>query len=111
AERLDSLADRLARDEPSLREALRAPAPERHVRLWPWLRMVSCWADGNCAAAASELGLLFPHAEVCGKGLLATEGFVSLPWQVSGASALAVRSHFLEFLPLDSDRPQRAHEL
>jgi hypothetical protein len=54
---------------------------------------------------------LFPHSRIQGKGLIATEAFVSLPLVGQEHAALAIRSHFLEFLPLGSDRAQLAHQL
>jgi hypothetical protein len=125
--RLPEWEDSLARDlkragllenAVRLRAAVRAnTVAERHVRLWPNLRMISCWADGNSAAAAQKLARLFPHSQIRGKGLIATEGFVSFPLTGYEASILAVRSHFLEFLAVDTDgqiddtKPQLAHEL
>ena len=64
--------------------------------------MISCWADGNSGPAARTLAALFPQAQVRAKGLIATEGFVSFPWERCDGAVLAVRSHFLEFLPADS---------
>jgi GH3 auxin-responsive promoter len=67
--------------------------------------------------AADHLGKLFPQTAIQGKGLIATEGFISFPLTGRDDAALAVRSHFLEFLPVDSagriDRkhPRFAHEL
>jgi hypothetical protein len=62
------------------------------ARLWPKLRVISCWGD------APELAAMFPQAVIQPKGLIATEGFVSLPlWGRDGA-ALSVRSHFFEFV-------------
>ena len=73
-------------------------------RLWPKLRIISCWGD------SPELQEMFPKAEIQPKGLIATEGFVSLPlWKRNGA-ALAVRSHFFEFLD-EGEKPFLAHEL
>ena len=118
---MDRLAEhrgRLLAEDPALKTALSArSAEETHALLWPRLRMISCWTDGNSGAAAQRLAALFPQARVRGKGLIATEGFVSLPWEACGGAVLAVRSHFLEFLPADADgrtdaaRPQLAHEL
>lgn len=65
------------------------------VAAWPRLRVISCWADGNAAAAAGSVAQRFPHARVIPKGLLSTEGFVSIPFR--GAHALTYRSHFYEF--------------
>jgi hypothetical protein len=118
ADQLSEHSDRLLDEEPGLKPALRArTAAERHALLWPRLRMISCWADGNSAPAARKLAAIFPHARIRAKGLIATEGFVSLPWEGCDGAVLAVRSHFLEFLPADSigrpdpTRPQLAHEL
>jgi hypothetical protein len=101
-----------------LRGALRAGDPGViHARLWPELRLLSCWADANSSAGAQKLAGLFPQARMQGKGLIATEGFVSFPLHGHEGSALAICSHFLEFLPADamgncdSERPQLAHEL
>jgi hypothetical protein len=80
------------------------------ARLWPRLRVISCWADAAAERPARQLASMFPQARIQPKGLIATEGFVSLPlWDCNGA-ALAVRSHFFEFLD-GSGRGWLAHEL
>jgi hypothetical protein len=99
-----------------LRSALRArTAGECHATLWPHLRLISCWADANAAAPAAELARLFPQAQIQPKGLIATEGFISFPQIGHEGSALAVRSHFLEFAPMNDgtceQSPLLAHEL
>jgi hypothetical protein len=68
--------------------------------VWPRLSLISCWTDGASGTYAAELARMFPAAEIQGKGLLATEGVVSIPLTGADGCALAVRSHFLEFLPL-----------
>jgi hypothetical protein len=90
-----------------LMERSKATAEE----LWPRLRVISCWKDGNSAAGSRALAAMFPHARIAGKGLIATEGFVSLPWPGCAGAVLAVRSHFLEFLPVGGEVPQLAHAL
>jgi hypothetical protein len=85
------------------REAMRAATPGgRHARIWPELRLISCWTDANAASPAAKLAMQFPRVRIQGKGLIATEGFVSLPLCGREGAALAVRSHFMEFLPVDS---------
>ncbi len=69
---------------------------ERAVELWPNLRVISCWSDANAARDAAELARLFPQAYIQPKGLLSTEGFVSIPIADAAAPALAYRSHFYE---------------
>ena len=87
----------------------------RHRRLWPGLRVVSCWADAHARGAAVELATLLPQARVQPKGLLATEGVVSVPLGDGPGAVLAVRSHFFEFLiegeASPGTRPRLAHEL
>ena len=89
-----------------------------HARLWPCLRLISCWTDAHAALYVPEIARLFPQARLQGKGLLATEGIVSFPLTGQAGAALAIRSHFFEFLPADSRRgevtaspPLLAHQL
>ena len=95
-----------------VRAALRAGSPqERYARIWPKLQLISCWADANAAGSATRLGQLFPHVRMQRKGLIATEAFVSFPLVDQREAALAIRSHFLEFVPAGSDLPVLAHQL
>ena len=97
-----------------LRSALSCAAAERHVQLWPGLRFISCWTDANAAAPAATLQAVFPQAKIQGKGLVATEAFVSFPMTHRDGAALALRSHFFEFLPAGESGESRAllaHEL
>ena len=94
-----------------VRTALNDAPPARHRRLWPRLRVVSCWADGPAAAHADELGALLPHAHLQPKGLLATEGVVTIPMTNAPAGVPAVQSHFFEFLPADGGDPVLLDEL
>ena len=102
----------------ALNNALRARSPaERHTTLWPRLRLISCWADAHAAAPAAQVAELFPQCRIQPKGVIATEGFISMPMEGHEGSALAIRSHFLEFLPIRADHercgepPVLAHEL
>ena len=80
--------------------------------LWPNLSLISAWADGNASFYIDELRRLFPNTEIQGKGLIATEGFVSFPLVNYVGSALSVNSHFFEFRDLDNKTNVRlAHEL
>jgi len=81
--------------------------------IWPRLALVSCWMDAASAPFAADLRSWFPRTPFQPKGLLATEGVVSFPlWGHDGA-ALAVGSHFLEFVDVDNPGapPLLAHEL
>lgn len=81
---------------------------ERPHELWPKLAVISCWTDAHAALPAETLAARFPGVLVQPKGLLATEGVVSIPF--AGKRPLAVRSHFLEFID-EQERVRRVHEL
>ncbi|NQU24643.1 MAG: GH3 auxin-responsive promoter family protein [Candidatus Nealsonbacteria bacterium] len=76
----------------------RLPEEERFVRIWPRLQLVSCWCDGNASRSVPDLRRMLPGVEIQPKGLMATEGIVSFPLVGRPGSALAVRSHFFEFI-------------
>lgn len=95
---------------PQLASALRALSPCEPETLWPRLRLVSCWADGPSAPYACQLRELFSGATLQGKGLLATEAFVSFPLVGVEGGVLAVNSHFFEFLS-ESGEARLAHQL
>lgn len=66
--------------------------------VWPDLALLSAW-DG---VDADESRRLFSGAAFQAKGLLATEGVVTLPWgDDAGACVPALNSHFLEFEETD----------
>ena len=67
--------------------------------LWTRLRTISCWTDGHAGRAVAVMQRRFPDVEIQGKGLLATEGVVSVPLTNHPAPVVAVTSHFLEFVP------------
>ncbi|MFO0747126.1 MAG: GH3 auxin-responsive promoter family protein, partial [Myxococcota bacterium] len=82
-------------------------------RVWPRLALVSCWTDGPAAAHVEPLRALFPGVAIEPKGLLATEGVVSIPYGPGPGGALALTSHVLEMIDLDRPdaRPLWPHEL
>ncbi len=94
----------LRKDFPELRNL----EPGDLTQIWPRLGLISCWGDGHAVLHLEEVRRMFPGVEIQPKGLLATEGFVTIPFQ--GAWPLAVRSHFFEFLD-EEDQPRLAHEI
>ncbi len=84
---------------------------ERHLLLWPQLSVVSCWTDAHAGTFLPELRRVFPRVAIEGKGLLATEGVVSIPVGPGGSPLPALRSHFFEFLPEGGREPRLLHEL
>ena len=90
--RLESV---LRPDPGRARELLGAAAHD--VRsIWPALALVSCWADTGASAGAEALRLRLPGIPLQAKGLLATEGVVSIPF--GGCHPVAVTSHVYEFV-------------
>jgi hypothetical protein len=82
-----------------LRRRFHRRAPEDLGLLWTRLALISCWTDAHAARALLDVTRRFPRVEVQGKGLLATEGVVSVPLFDAGGCVAAVTSHFLEFIP------------
>lgn len=93
--------------------ALRGPGAGRAI--WPGLAVISTWADGPSAAFIKALADWFPGVEIEPKGLLATEGVVSIPIGAGEdrGALIALTSHFLEWIDLSRPdaRPRLCHEL
>jgi hypothetical protein len=85
---------------PDLRRAraLEAFSPTSVSSFWRELQLISCWADGASASYTHQIENLFPDVRLQGKGLLATEAFVSVPILGVEGSVLSIRSHFVEFI-------------
>jgi hypothetical protein len=69
--------------------------PAFFAALWPQLAVLSAWDTAAAAPWARKLKGLLPHASFQGKGLWATEGVVTFPFE--GRYPLAYLSHFYEF--------------
>ena len=82
---------------PKRARALRAFSSTDPESLWQNLRLISCWTDGASAPYARQVEEMFPAAQVQGKGLLATEAFVSVPIVGVEGSVLSTNSHYFEF--------------
>lgn len=105
---------------PAARPSFRAaPMPARAAELkragahdwtrwWPRLQVVSCWGDQAASGGYRRLAQTLPGVLVQSKGLLATEGVVTIPY--GEARPLAVTSHFFEFLDSNGDT-LLAHQL
>lgn len=78
------------------REVLAALERRDFAALWRRLRVISCWDQARAAGDAARLRTMFPHVDVQGKGLLATEGIVTLTWH-DGRHVAASLSHTLHF--------------
>jgi hypothetical protein len=85
----------LLRPNPNRADALSRVAPDDVSAIWPELSLISCWADGPARGAAMELGRRCAGIRVQPKGLLATEGVVTIP--LDEQHPVAIASHFFEF--------------
>lgn len=95
----------------ALRQRFGSTPPADLGELWPRLRLISCWTDGYAPRVLPPVRARFPRVEIQGKGLLATEGVVSIPWIEAGGAVAAVTSHVLEFVPTAGGRALGVHEL
>jgi hypothetical protein len=84
--------------------------PISWARLWPELKLISCWASAHAAAAAHNLAGKFPGALLQGKGLLATEAPLTMPLIESSGCAPLPSEVFYEFLD-ERGRISLLHEL
>lgn len=97
-----------ARPDRARAAELRRIGPDDWPRWWPRLQVLSCWGEQSAAAGWRRLVERLPQVLVQAKGLLATEGVVTIPYR--GTTPLAIRSHFFEFLDATGE-PRVAHEL
>lgn len=104
--------------DPQRAEALASIEPSNYQALWPDLGLISCWMDGPAERYVHSLKADLPDVQYQGKGLVATEAFVSFPIPDVTGAVLAVTSHFFEFLPVNnqtyeisSEQPKLAHQL
>ncbi|AFZ18351.1 GH3 auxin-responsive promoter-binding protein [Allocoleopsis franciscana PCC 7113] len=89
-----------------LRQSLKLPAERDRflcepeipwTKLWPELKLISCW-DSACAAdPAQVLRDLFPGVMVQGKGLLATEAPITIPLIAAQGCVPVLDEVFFEF--------------
>lgn len=81
--------------------------------LWPNLALISCWTESWAAPYLQSLQELFPGIEIQPKGLLATEGIVSIPITDANGykNVLAANAHFYEFKCQETQKIQPAWEL
>lgn len=84
------------RPAPARAGELRRIGANDWARWWPHLQVVSCWGEQAAEAGWARLRRALPRVLVQAKGLLATEGVVTIPFRAT--HVLAVTSHYFEFL-------------
>ena len=68
--------------------------------LWPELKLISCWQDASSAHFSQRLRHRFPGVAFQPKGLISTEGVVTMP-DAEDMPLLSADSGFYEFLDAD----------
>jgi len=80
--------------------------------LFPALRVLVCWQGGNMSYYLDDLRAAFGIGHTCEFPISASEGVFAIPLCANRpGGALAVTTHFLEFLPEASGPALRADEL
>ena len=79
-------------------------------RVWPQLKLISCWADANARAAARRIAARFPNVFIQGKGLLATEAPMTLPLIAARGCVPLAGDVFFEFID-EAGKLARLHEV
>lgn len=92
-----------------LEAALQLDTPGMTGLLWPSLAVVSAWDTADATLWAQQLRREIPQAGFEGKGLWATEGVVTIPYE--GHYPLAYRSHVYEFEDLKTEKMLAPWEL
>jgi hypothetical protein len=92
--RADVAADLRARRDP--RGDALASSRIDWARLWPELKLVSCWASASAEPLAKVLARRLPHVTMQPKGLLATEAPLTIPSFAAGGFVPLVDDVFYE---------------
>lgn len=105
----NELADKLNKDRRTV--FINAVKENRFDKIFPSLKIISCWADGSAADYIGEIKTRFPGVYIQPKGLLATECFTSFPLTDEEGSRLSIYSHFFEFRSLSDGKITTADKL
>ncbi|MCC6930453.1 MAG: GH3 auxin-responsive promoter family protein [Gemmatimonadaceae bacterium] len=91
--------------DPHRADELRRLGRDSWPSWWPQLQVISCWGEQGAEAGwrsiARHVSAHASHVLVQPKGLLATEGVVTVPHGMT--HVLALNSHFFEFLDRDGN--------
>lgn len=92
----DRIVADVAADDSDRAQQLTAAGPTP-TAVWPRLALISCWGDAAASLGIPAVRSLFRGVEIQPKGLIATEGVISIPFGRGPGSVAAITSHFLEF--------------
>ena len=85
------------------REHLLMASPIEWNKLWPNLKLISCWSSANAKPFAMRLQAYFPLTILQGKGLLATEAPLTVPFIKYRQDVLLIDEVFFEFESSDGN--------
>ena len=91
------LAEKLKNRLSAQRYQLLLQSPIPWNKLWPQLKLISCWDNARSNELADYLRGLFPDILVQGKGLLATEAPMTVPLIKASGSVPLLNEVFFEF--------------
>jgi GH3 auxin-responsive promoter len=72
-------------------------------KIWPSLKLISCWVDGSAEYFVKELKTIFPHVPIQGKGLIATEAPMTIPLMDTQGGVPLLNEVFFEFEDADGE--------
>lgn len=81
------------------------------AQLFPALALVSCWTQAQAAIWLPAVSDVLGGVPIQGKGLLSTEGVVTIPYRGFQEHLLAFTAQFYEFRCPNTQRLYRSHEL
>lgn len=96
------------RPMPQRARQLKNVDPMKLESIWPVLKIISCWGNGNAELPLTDLQRRFPNTLFQHKGLIATEAIVTIPF--FDEHPLSICSHFFEFIDAQG-KIHLAHEL
>ncbi len=79
-------------------------------KIWPRLKLISCWDSAMAQTSAARVRKLFPNVHVQGKGLLATEAPITVPL-ISARGCLPLLNDVLLEFETSEGTIKRLHEL
>ncbi|HEY9683549.1 MAG TPA: GH3 auxin-responsive promoter family protein [Drouetiella sp.] len=79
-------------------------------KVWPKLKLISCWDDASAELAANQLKKRFPGVRIQGKGLLSTEAPFTVPLCEAEGCLPLLNDVFLEFENSEGEI-KRLHQL
>ncbi len=93
----------------SRRKALMQLNELKWDKIFPNLEVISCWTEAQACLWMQQLEAKCGNITIQPKGLLSTEGIVTIPTALG--NTIAYTSHFFEFINMDDQQIYLAHEL